>query len=88
MNPNRDLMRLRRFYGYVAADQNRSILRYVTGEKILDLGCGYGTLLRDAKETGKDVLGYDIDFGTLKTAGDLSPSLSAKFAAKSFHVAT
>ena len=72
------VMRLRRFYGSVASDQNRSILRFVTGEKLLELGCGYGTLLRDAAEGGKDVLGFDIDFDMLKMAGNLYPSIATK----------
>lgn len=76
MNPSRDLMRLRRFYGAVASDQNRSILRWVSGKTVLELGCGYGTLLQEAREAGKDVTGLDIDFTILEMGRKVYPSLS------------
>ncbi len=95
MITNRDILRLRRFYGYVASDQNRAILRFASGKRILELGCGYGTLLRDAEDAGKDAMGLDIDFKMLKAAKSLYPSLEAKviqgdmerlpFKNKSFH---
>jgi hypothetical protein len=45
---HRNRFRLRRFYGAVASDQNRSILQMVTGESVLELGCGYGSLIQEA----------------------------------------
>ena len=95
MITNRDILRLRRFYGYVASDQNRSILRFASGKRILELGCGYGTLLRDADHAGKEVIGLDIDSAMLNTGKSLYPSLGPKivqgdmghlpFKDKSFH---
>jgi SAM-dependent methyltransferase len=75
MNPVRDLMRLRRFYGAVASDQNRSILRWTTGEKLLELGCGYGTFLQEARKEGKEAFGLDIDFPTLKAGLSAYPRI-------------
>ena len=88
-------MRLQRFYGAVASEQNRSILRLVTGEKILELGCGYGTFVQEAESGGKEAVGLDIDFHPLEMGRNLFPSRSAKlvqgdmgclpFKDKSFH---
>jgi SAM-dependent methyltransferase len=71
-------MRLRRFYGTVASDQNQSILRLVTGERILELGCGYGTFIQEAEDKGKEVIGLDIDFKVLEIGRSLYPSLLTK----------
>jgi len=88
-------MRLRRFYGAVASDQNRSILRLVTGERILELGCGYGTFIQEAEDKGKEAFGLDIDFKVLEIGRSFYPSLLTKlvqgdmgwlpFKNKSFH---
>jgi len=75
----RDWIRLQRFYGAVASEQNRSILRFVTGEKVLELGCGYGTFIQEAEKGGKQAVGLDIDFNALKTGRDFYPSCSMKF---------
>lgn len=94
-DPKRDLRRLQHFYGAVASDQNRSILQLITGEKILELGCGYGTLAQEAKISGKEVIGLDIDLKILELGRSCYPSLvdrlvqgdmgSLPFKNKSFH---
>jgi SAM-dependent methyltransferase len=61
----------------VASDQNRSILEWVTGKKILELGCGYGSLIQEAKDFGNKVLGLDIDFQTMEMGRNLYPDLEA-----------
>ena len=94
MNPDRDLKRLRHFYGAVASDQNQSILQLVKGEKILELGCGYGSFIQEAKNKGKEVVGLDIAFDALKIGKMVYPTLaklvqgdmgSLPFKDKSFH---
>jgi ubiquinone/menaquinone biosynthesis C-methylase UbiE len=75
MKPVRDLMRLQRFYGAVASDQNRSILRWTTGEKLLELGCGYGTFVQEARTERKEAFGLDIDFSTLKAGLSVYPEV-------------
>jgi SAM-dependent methyltransferase len=75
MKPARDLMRLRRFYGAVASEQNRSILRWTTGKKVLELGCGYGTFLQEARREGKEAFGLDIDFCTLQAGLSVYPQV-------------
>jgi SAM-dependent methyltransferase len=78
VDPHRNRLRLKKFYGAVAADQNRFILARVSGEKILELGCGYGSLIQEAKKSGRGILGLDIDLPTLKMGRDLYPDLGAK----------
>ena len=78
MDPHRNRFRLRRFYGAVASDQNRSILQGVAGNRVLELGCGYGSLIEEARGLGKEVLGLDIDLLTLKMGKGLYPDLGAQ----------
>ena len=73
MKPLRDLMRLQRFYGAVASDQNRSILRWTTGRTVIELGCGYGTFVQEARIEGKEAFGLDIEFPTLKAGISFYP---------------
>jgi len=95
MNARRDLERLRRFYGAVASDQNRFILNRVAGNEVLEVGCGYGTLVYETIDAGKKSIGLDIAFETLQKGKHAYPSLSSKlvqgdmgrlpFKNKSFH---
>jgi len=78
VNPDRDLKRLRSFYGAVASEQNRFILQRVEGNEVLDLGCGYGAFAHEASNAGKKVIGLDIDFEILKNGKSAYPSLSFK----------
>jgi ubiquinone/menaquinone biosynthesis C-methylase UbiE len=78
VNPDRDLKRLRSFYGAVASEQNRFILQWVEGIEVLDLGCGYGAFAHEASNAGKKVIGLDIDFEILKSGRSAYPSLSFK----------
>jgi SAM-dependent methyltransferase len=78
VDPHRNRFRLRRFYGAVASDQNRSILQWATGRRILELGCGYGSLIQEARGFGKEVLGLDVDLPTLEMGRSLYPDLGAK----------
>jgi len=95
VNPNRDLKRLRGFYGAVASDQNHSILQLVTGATVLELGCGYGTFVEETSKRGKEAFGLDIDFETLGIGKRTYPILQGRliqgdigllpFKEKSFH---
>ena len=95
MNPNRDLKRLRGFYGAVAFDQNHSILELVTGARVLELGCGYGTFAEEARKRGKEAFGLDIDLETLEIGKRTYPLMQGRviqgdmsllpFKEKSFH---
>jgi len=65
--------RLNRFYGDVARLQNREIINLITGRKVLDIGCGYGYLLRQIKQekTDTEVFGIDIDPEAIRMARSL-----------------
>lgn len=78
MDPHRNRFRLKRFYGAVASDQNRSILRGISGSPVLELGCGYGSLAQEARGLGIEALGLDIDRLTLEMGKGLYPDLGAK----------
>ncbi len=62
--------RLKRFYGDVAKDQNSSIVSLITGESILDIGCGYGTLIDQIRRSypSKKVVGIDLDDDSIRMA--------------------
>jgi len=53
--------RLARFYGDVARDQNRDIINLINGKKILEIGCGYGTLLDQIRRERDDIMASGID---------------------------
>ena len=65
--------RLNRFYGDVARLQNRAIIDLITGSKILDIGCGYGTLIKQIMDEkhGAEVVGIDIDPESISKAKEL-----------------
>ncbi len=59
------------------------ISQYITSGSLLDIGCGYGHFLKEAKDLGFDVMGFDIsreaitklknDFGIRGKVGDVLP---------------
>jgi ubiquinone/menaquinone biosynthesis C-methylase UbiE len=61
MKINRPEERLEQFWGDVDQKHVRSILKYVKGEKILDIGCGYGTTTFYASKQGYECIGIDYD---------------------------
>ncbi|MFH1593977.1 MAG: methyltransferase domain-containing protein [Candidatus Omnitrophota bacterium] len=73
MNITNKEARLNRFYGDVARVQNRDIIGLITGRRILDIGCGYGNLMKQIKENRRDaqVTGIDSDPEAVKIAKDL-----------------
>lgn len=65
--------RLNRFYGDIARSQNRDIINLISGKRVLDIGCGYGTLINQIKkEKGHiEVAGIDVDEEAIKIAKHL-----------------
>lgn len=59
-NPDLVLKRLNRFYGKVATMQNNLIISRILGKKILDIGSGYGYLLKQLTEQNFDALGIEL----------------------------
>jgi SAM-dependent methyltransferase len=58
-NPKEIKKRLDGFYGQVAKVQDKQISNRIYGKKILDVGCGYGYLIKNLKEQGFDVCGIE-----------------------------
>ncbi|MDD1660855.1 MAG: methyltransferase domain-containing protein [Methanomicrobiales archaeon] len=52
---------LHSLYGMLNEDQDRSIIRFVKGPKVLDVGAGYGTLSRRLKDAGFEVTSIEPD---------------------------
>ena len=70
-NPER---RLRRFAGDVIASQNRDIIKLITGDSILEVGSGYGTLINQIKNEKPNIsriTGIDNDITYIKMAKKL-----------------
>ena len=65
--------RLNRFYGDVANSQNSEIINLITGSRILDVGCGYGFLIRQIRKekAGAEIVGIDIDPESIEAASKL-----------------
>jgi len=73
MQINHSEKRLKRFYGDIARLQNRDIINLITGEKILDIGSGYGDLVNQIKQekNNSNIIGIDIDKNASKIAKSL-----------------
>lgn len=70
MNIRNKRSRLGRFYGDVARKQNAAIISLIRGKHVLDIGCGYGTLMDQIRRDlpSKSVTGIDIDAESIDTA--------------------
>ena len=56
------------FYGAVEAEMNRAIARRVVGSRVLDVGCGFGSLVASLDKAGLQAAGVDT-LGTWIEAG-------------------
>lgn len=52
---------------------NAFIAERLPGHRILDLGCGYGTLVESLSQLGRQVVGIDLDGESLAVARQLHP---------------
>lgn len=53
------IARLDEFYGQVEAEMNRRITTHVEGRTVLDIGCGFGSLVAFLAASGLDAKGVD-----------------------------
>src|SRR6185436_17527850 len=61
MKINNPEKRLNQFWGRVDKKHIESITMYVTGNKILDMGCGLGTTTNYITNSGLNCIGIDYD---------------------------
>jgi 2-polyprenyl-3-methyl-5-hydroxy-6-metoxy-1,4-benzoquinol methylase len=54
------MKRLNQFYGRVDGRMNDRIMRWVSGESVLDVGCGFGPLTEFLRMKGFKVIGVDL----------------------------
>jgi 2-polyprenyl-3-methyl-5-hydroxy-6-metoxy-1,4-benzoquinol methylase len=71
VNLKKRATRLSEFYGRVAETQNKSIIKLITGNKVLDVGCGYGHLANQLQRAGYKVAGIDADASSFEIAKKL-----------------
>jgi len=57
----RNRRRLKGMYGRVAHSQNRQIIDHCIGQRILDVGAGYGNLTWELLDRGKTPIGIEVD---------------------------
>ena len=60
-NHEKNRRRLRGFYGRVAELQNQAIVAACAGQRILDVGAGYGHLTQQLADAGFDAVGIEVD---------------------------
>lgn len=60
-NHEKNFARLQGFYGRVARRQDDLIVQSCLGQRVLDVGAGYGTLTRQLFEGGKEAVAIDVD---------------------------
>ena len=65
--------RLDRFWGRVDRKHIRSIQDFVIGQRVLDIGCGYGTTTERLRRAGYDCVGIDYDIDALNAARNRYP---------------
>ena len=72
--------RLNRFYGDVYRSQNESIIAAITGKSIIDIGCGYGFLVKQMMDTNRfnRVVGIDTDAESVAVAHNLHQGIDIK----------
>lgn len=72
MNIKNKTQRLDRFYGDVAKSQNLTIASMITGNSVLEIGCGYGAFVNYMKQEypSKTIAGIDLDEDSIKIAKD------------------
>lgn len=66
--------RLKKFYGLVAEEQNKTICRFLApNSRIIDVGCGYGHLVEYLRKRGYMAIGIDGDEEVIRKAEELYP---------------
>ncbi len=59
-------------YGQLMSVVYRDMLRWISGRRVIDCGCGFGQFSRVALDAGFDVASFDIDDASLDLAREIS----------------
>jgi len=69
------IARLERFYGKVAKRRWERIIPLIKGNNVLEIGCGYGTLVGQLRNSGFFAVGIDTDEEGLRMAKMMSDDI-------------
>jgi len=72
--------RLKMFWGEVDKKHVEIIQKFVCGNNILDMGCGYGTTTAHIAASGYNCIGMDYDQAVIDSAKERFPGLNFQFA--------
>jgi SAM-dependent methyltransferase len=65
--------RLRTAWGLIDRQHNRLIAGHWVGRRVLDIGCGYGSLVAYLRSSGYEAEGIDLDRDAIEAGRDLFP---------------
>lgn len=74
------IKRLNGFCGMVEEAWNRRIQDLIRGKRVLEIGCGYGTLVNRLTKNGFDVVGIDLDTEAIGVGKGLYKGVDLKVA--------
>ncbi len=73
--------RLKSTWGVIDAQHNQLVASRLMGKRVLDVGCGYGSLCAYLRAQGFDAEGWDYDPESIRVATELFPNGGAKLVA-------
>lgn len=78
MNVKNPEERLNSLWGLIDRQHNEVITSHVVGKRVLDIGCGYGSLTEYLRINGYDAEGIDSDKESIRIARRLFPQASTR----------
>lgn len=70
--------RLKSLWGRIDRQHNELIAQRLTGSRILDVGCGYGSLVAFLTDRGYRAEGIDYERGNIAVAREMFPSVNVR----------
>ena len=71
--------RLRTAWGLIDRQHNRLIAEHLVGRRVLDIGCGYGSLVAYLRSCGYEAEGIDLDRDAIEAGRRLFPENPIRF---------
>jgi SAM-dependent methyltransferase len=72
--------RLASVWGRIDRQHNEIIARHLLGRRVLDVGCGYGSLVNYLQERGFEAIGVDLDVKSISVGKALFPRANIRIA--------